>query len=135
MKDEVEVKQVSEREIGIGQSKYYLGEDDILYGTVVGEQDEKTILSVVKVTNKFKNMVKGKLKLFVDLTKSGKVSARGRKITKEALEDEELGKVALIGIHPVARVIAAFVMGVSKKKDVRFFKTKEEALTWQKDKE
>ena len=52
---------------------------------------------------------------------------------QEAFEDEKIGKVALFGLHPVARVIASFVMGVTKKEDMRFFRTKEEALAWIKD--
>jgi len=46
------------------------------------------------------------------------------------LEHERTGKVALFGLNPVARVIASFVMGVTRKKDMRFFKTREEALAW-----
>jgi len=48
-------------------------------------------------------------------------------------EYEKTGKVAVFGLHPVARVIASFVMGVSKNKDMRFFKAKEEALAWLKE--
>ena len=47
-------------------------------------------------------------------------------------EDEKLVKIAIFGLNPVARVIASFIMGVAKKKDQRFFKTKEEALAWLK---
>ena len=49
------------------------------------------------------------------------------------LENEKIGKVALFGLHPVARVIAAFIMGITRKKDMRFFKSKEEALAWLKE--
>ena len=30
-----------DREIWVGKSRFYLGEDNIIYETVVGEQDEK----------------------------------------------------------------------------------------------
>ncbi len=49
------------------------------------------------------------------------------------LEDKIFGKVALFGLHPVARVVASFFMGATKKKDMRFYKTRGEALAWLKE--
>ena len=129
---EVETKQVSEREFWVGESRFYLGEDDILYETIVGKQDEKTIIAALEAHNRFKNMVEGKMKMLIDINKAGQLSSGARKIGRETLEDEKVGKVALFGLHPVARVIASFVMGVTRKKDMRFFKTKEQALAWLK---
>ena len=129
---EVETKQVSEREFWVGESRYYLGEDDIFYETIVGKQDEKTIIAALAAHNRFKNMVDGKMKMLIDINKAGQLSSGARKIGRETLEDEKVGKVALFGLHPVARVIASFVMGVTRKKDMRFFKTKEQALEWLK---
>jgi len=71
--------------------------------------------------------------MLLDINKAGQVSSGARKIGKETFEDEKVGKVAFVGLHPVARVIASFVMGVTRKKDMRFFKTKEEALAWLKE--
>jgi len=130
---EAEVRQVSEREIWVGESRFCLGEDDILYETIVGKQDEKTVIAALEYHNKFKNMVEGKMKMLLDINKAGQVSSGARKIGKETFEDEKVGKVAFVGFHPVARVIASFVMGVTRKKDMRFFKTKEEALAWLKE--
>ena len=130
---EVEVRQVSEREIWVGESRFCLGEDDILYETIVGKQDEKTVIAALEYHNKFKNMVEGKMKMLLDINKAGQVSSGARKIGKETFEDEKVGKVAFVGLHPVAQVIASFVMGVTRKKDMRFFKTKEEALAWLKE--
>jgi len=130
---EAEVRQVSEREIWVGESRFCLGEDDILYETIVGKQDEKTVIAALEYHNKFKNMVEGKMKMLLDINKAGQVSSGARKIGKETFEDEKVGKVAFVGLHPVARVIASFVMGVTRKKDMRFFKTKEEALAWLKE--
>ena len=130
---EVEVRQVSEREIWVGESRFCLGEDDILYETIVGKQDEKTVIAALEYHNKFKNMVEGKMKMLLDINKAGQVSSGARKIGKETFEDEKVGKVALCGLHPVARVIASFVMGVTRKRDMRFFKTREEAVAWLKN--
>jgi hypothetical protein len=130
---EVETKQVSEREFWVGKSRFYLGEDDILYETIVGKQDEKTTIAALEAHNRFKNMVEGKMKMLIDINKAGQPSSGARKIGRETFEDEKVGKVALFGLHPVARVIASFVMGVTRKKDMRFFKTKEQALAWLKE--
>jgi hypothetical protein len=128
----VEIKQVSEREIWVGESRFYLGEDDIFFETIIGKQDEKTVLAALEYHNKFKNMVEGKMKMLIDINKAGQVSSGARKIAKQTFEDEKIGKVAFCGLHPVARVIASFVMGVTRKKDICFFKTREEALAWLK---
>ncbi|MCX6233314.1 MAG: STAS/SEC14 domain-containing protein [Bacteroidetes bacterium] len=130
---QVEVKQISEREFWVGESRWYLGEDDMLYFTDVGECDEEKVIACKKVYLKFINMVEGKVSLLVDVNKAGKQSPEARKIWKELSEHEKTAKIALFGLHPVARVIASFVMGISKNKDMRFFKTKEEALAWLKE--
>lgn len=54
----------------------------------------------------------------MDINKAGKPSSRGRKAGQEVLKGERIKKVAF------------FVMGVTEKKDMRFFKTREEALDW-----
>ena len=128
----VEIKQVGEREIWVGESRFYLGEDNILYVAVVGEQNERTATEMRKVANKLQNMVEGKVNFLIDLNKAGTPSSGARRIIKEMHEDEKLAKIAIFGLNPVARVIASFIMGVAKKKDQRFFKTKEEALAWLK---
>lgn len=75
-------------------------------------------------------MVNGKINYLVDLNKSGRNSPEARAAWKRACEDENVIKVAVFGLNPVARVLASFVMGVTKKKDIRFFIIKENALNW-----
>lgn len=122
-----------EREIWVGGNRIYLGEDNILDIINVEEIDEKTAIAIKEAVLKLMNMVEGKVHTLTDLTKAGKTTPEARKIGKEMFEHERLGKVAMFGLHPVAKVIASFVMGVAKKKDIRFFKTKEEALVWLKE--
>jgi len=119
-----------DREIWAGENRLYLGEDNILYVTVVGEVDGKAAAAIRGIDRKFKSMTEGKFHVLGDLNKAGKQSAEARKIWKEMTEDDRTGKIAMCGMHPVARVIASFVMGNTRKEDMRFFKTKEEALTW-----
>jgi len=119
-----------DREIWVGENRIYLGEDNILCLTILGEVDEKIEIGINEACLKLMNMVEGKVNALVDLNKAGKVSPGARKRQVEISEHEKTGKVALFGMHPVARVVASFFMGISQKKDMRFFKTKEEALTW-----
>ena len=122
-----------EREIWVGGNRVYLGEDNILRLTILGEVDEETEIGINEACYKLMNMVEGKVNTFIDLNKAGKTSPRARKRQKEISEHEKVGKIVFFGLHPVARVVAAFLMGISRKKDMRFFKTEEEALAWLKE--
>jgi len=122
-----------DRQLRVGEDRFYLGEDNIIYFTLVGEHDEKRAIACKDAFLKLVNMVEGKANALGDLNAARKQSPEARAIWKELNEHEKIGKIALIGLHPVARVIASFVMGVSKKKDMRLFKTKEEALSWLKE--
>jgi len=126
----VEVRQVSERETWVGENRVYLGEDNMLYCITVGGSDEKRAIAMKEAIFKLMNMAEGRMKMLLDINRAGQVSSAARKIGKEMLEDEKVGKAAFVGLHPVARVIASFIMGVSRKKDMRFFRKKEEALAW-----
>ncbi len=129
----VEIKQVSEREIWVGGNRLYFGEDNICYITVVGEVGEEIAIAIKEVDLKFKNMIEEKLNILADLNKAGHQSSEARKIWKDMTEGDKTGKVAMFGMHPVARVLASFVMGVSRNKDMLFFKSKDEALVWLKE--
>lgn len=133
MEEEVKVKQVSEKEIWVGENRIYLGEDNILYITSVGESDEKLASTMKEVEVKFINMAERKVNLLVDINRCGKQSPEARRIRQSMGDHEKIGKVAVFGLHPVARVVASFIMSVSKNKNQRFFKTKEEALAWLKE--
>jgi len=122
-----------ELEIRIGESTYRLGKDNIAYVTIIGEADEKTANRHREAGVKIMNMIEGTVNVLVDVNKAGKLSSEARGVFRELTENERSGKIAIFGLHPVARVIASFVMGASKKKDQRFFKTREEALTWLKE--
>jgi hypothetical protein len=71
-----------------------------------------------------------KISYLIDLNKCGKNSPEARQIWNQLSDDEKTNKVAIFGIHPVARVLANFSMGTSKNKNQHFFKTQEEAMTW-----
>jgi hypothetical protein len=128
-----EVKQINEREIWIGENIFSLGEDNILYETIVGESDDEMGIALEEATNKLKKMVKGKVDILVDVNRAGKPTHKTRERARKSFEDEKVGKVVLFGMNPVGRVITSFVMGVTGKKDMRLFKSKDEALVWLKE--
>ena len=128
-----EIKQVSERELWVGKSRFYLDEDNIIYSTIIGDTDSEMAIAFDEATLKLMNMVEGKVNVFVDNDKARKPSAVARKIMQGFIMHEKYGKLAIFGLHPVARVLASFFMGYSKKKDMRFFNSKDEALAWLKE--
>ena len=121
------------REIWVGENRIYLGEDNMLCLTISGEVDEKIEIGINEACLELLNMVEGRVNTLIDLNKAGKTSPGARKRQVEISEHEKTGKLALFGLHPVARVVAAFLMGISRKKDMRFFKTREEAISWFKE--
>ncbi len=122
-----------DREIWVGENKVYLGEDNLIYINACKGVDRKAAILIKDAVLKLANMVEGKVSYLVDLNKAGKPSVEARRIFKELVENKKIAKVAYFGMYPIARVIAAFAIGFSQKKDMRFFKTKEEALAWLKE--
>jgi hypothetical protein len=130
----VEIKQVSEREIWVGESRLYLGEDNILYETIVGKQDLETVIAIKDSFDKLRNLVGGKVNVLADISKSEQPTPEARKEVRIRSEEKEgYEKIALFGMHPVARVFAAFIIGPTKKESMRFFKSKEDAIAWLKE--
>jgi len=132
-KEEEKMMDEKDREIRIGENRLYLGEDNIVYVANVGEVDEKMAIAIKEAVLKLMNMVEGKVHTLTDLNRAGKTLPAARKVFQELADHEKQGKNAFFGMHPVARVLASFFMGTTKKKDMRFFKTKEEALAWLKE--
>jgi len=129
----VELKHVSEREIWVGENRFYLGENDILYETIVGQADDEMGMFMEEATDKLKKKAGRQVDVLIDVNRAGKPSPKTRARAKKTFEDEGIGKVAIFGVNPVGRVISSFVIGVTKKKDLRLFKSKEDALAWLKE--
>ena len=121
-----------DREIWIGENRLLLGEDNMLCETVFVNIDEKMAIAMGAASHKIKSTVEGKVNVPININKAGKPSPEARKIAKKRMEDEGIGKVAITGMNPVARVIASFIMGALTKADMQFFKIKEDALAWLK---
>jgi hypothetical protein len=119
-----------DREIWVGENRFYLGEDNILYVQLAGDYELEDALALRNAYLKLLNNVDRKVNILVDNSSSGKPSQEARKIFSEMIEHEKCGKIAVYGLNPVARVIASFVLGSSKKKNTHIFKDKEEAIIW-----
>jgi hypothetical protein len=130
MSKSLEIKYVCDTEIWIGENVTHLIEGKIIYIICVGEQTTEMANAHIKVNNQLFNMVEGKVYFLIDLNKCGKSSPEARQIWNQLSEIDKTAKVAIFGIHPVARVLASFVISLSKRNNQRFFKTKEESLQW-----
>ena len=126
----VEGEKAIRREAWIGESRVYLDEEDIFHIVGSGDTDDKTAVEIKQRADEFLELVEEKMRIIVDMNNSGKPSAEVRRVFNELGQNEKIGKVALHGIHPVARVIASFFMKTTTKREMRFFKTEEEALAW-----
>lgn len=74
--------------------------------------------------------LEGKVSYLIDINKCGKNAPEAREVWKMMSASEKTHKVATFGLNPVARVIASFVIGTYKNRNLLFFKTKEEAIQW-----
>ncbi len=121
----------TDRTAQVGENTIYLNEEDMFFLTIVGEIDDKIAVDFIKALEELEvKFEKRKRNLFIDNNNAGKITSKARKIFHELDNRETTGKVAVFGLHPVARVLASFYMGVSRNKKMRFFTTKEDALDW-----
>lgn len=123
----------NDREIWVGESRFYLDDDNIIVGTVIGDINDQIGKECLDAGLKLMDLVEGEVNIFIDIGKAGKQSSEARKLGKELFEHEKVRKVALFGLHPVARVLASFVIGSTNRKNSRFFGNKEEAFAWLKE--
>ena len=128
----VEIKVVGEKEVWINENRVFL-DGNIIYDIGVGGSDGHLASAIRDAIFRFRSMITGHAGLLVDLNRATKPSVDARKIYLEITNDERLNKIALIGLHPVARVLASSLTMVTLKNNVRFFKTKEEAVLWLQD--
>ncbi len=126
--------QENDFEYRIGENKTSLLEGNIIYVESNGEQNLQVAQQHIIGIRRMKEFIQGKVSYLINLNNCGKNSPEARKIWRNFSEEKDTHKVAMYGIHPVAMVIASFVTNITKKNEMRFFKTKEEALAWIKKK-
>lgn len=124
------IKNISESEIWVEANKTYLLPGNIFYVISEGKQTEEMAIAHRLVCHQMSKLVTGKVNYLIDLNNCGKNEPGARLIWSQISDEENTNKVALFGMHPVARVLASFVMGITNRNNQRFFKTKEEAVNW-----
>ncbi len=123
----------NEKEIFVGNNRFYLGEDNKLYVTVEGEFDEKLATEMEGAYFNLLNINGRRTDILVDNTKTGKPSQKAKTIFKKMIEHEFTGKVSIYGLNLVSRMLAAFIIGLSNNKNMHFSKRKEDAINWLKE--
>ncbi|WP_321289707.1 STAS/SEC14 domain-containing protein [uncultured Sunxiuqinia sp.] len=131
--EEIEVREISDKEIWVKTNKFSIIHDNIIYVIAVGEQTTEFAKAQAEICMKMSGLIKGKVNFLIDLNKSGKNTPGARKTWKILTEHDNTEKVATFGLHPVAKVIASFVIRASSGNKMRFFSTKEEAIAWLKE--
>jgi hypothetical protein len=106
-------------------------DDNILYIISNGDTDEEAAIRIKEAILEFFK-ARNKTSIFVDMNNFGKITPEARRKAKEVMNHEKTGNIAFVGNHPVARVIAEFLILVSGNKKSRFFGNPEEALNWLK---
>lgn len=124
--------EVIKREIVAGQNRIYLDDDNILHYINVGEIDDECARLSCEAMAELDSMVDGPVNYLIDLNRGGKTTPGARKQLKDYTESTVKGKLALWGLHPVARMLAAFFVNITSKKEMKVFKTEEEAIRWLK---
>lgn len=131
MHENNEIKQINESEFWIGECKYQIIKNNILFILVVGDIIDKTIIAKHKeITLKLMKKINGPINVLIDVNKAGSQSSFARKTWQELSKQEGTEKVAFFGLNSVAKILASFVMGIVTNKEMRFFNTREEAFTW-----
>jgi hypothetical protein len=124
---------INEKEIFVGENRFYLGEDNIIYVTVEGEFDVKLASEMEDAYYKLINISGRKTDVLVENTRSGKPSQEARAVFKKMIEHEFTGKVSVYGTNMVSRILAAFIIGLSNDKNMHFSKTRQKAIKWLKE--
>ena len=130
MSEEVKIVQISEDEYRIKDNKIRIIEGNIIFIEPQGEQTDSIAKAHLEHNNMLSRQISGNLNYLINLNRAGKSSPVARKVWQKISELPVTNKVALFGIHPVARILATFVIGVTSKKEIRFFNNETEALAW-----
>jgi hypothetical protein len=124
------IQRVGDREYRIAENKVFLRDGNILFVEAHGGQTDEIAGAHLELHDQFCQQLPGKINYLIDLNDAGKSSSEARKIWQKISEADRTRKVSLFGIHPVARILATFVMGVVNKREIRFFTSRQEAQDW-----
>ncbi len=111
-----------------------MGNDHILRVTFVGDTGERGAKAFVKAIGPFLDATTEAepLDTILDATRAGKLSTKARNIIFRLNRDARVGKVAVIGTRRYLRVLGSFILKASRRDNIGFFDTEEQAIAWLK---
>ena len=124
---------ILEREYHIRKHKITLHEQPTFQYIVidcVGNVDEQIAHEVCKILAEFLKQSTETIHFLIDLNQSRETTLKARRVFRSFAEEHIQGRMAFCGLHPVAKVLAGFFLKITNKKDMRFFKTRNEAIQW-----
>ena len=130
MENPVDIVQISEKEYLVAKNKVVIQDKNIVFIEAHGGQTDEIAKAHLELNKTITCILNGNVKLLIDLNDAGKSSTEARKIWQKIAEFKSTKKVALFGMHPVAKVLASFVIGVTSNKNILFFSRKDKALDW-----
>ncbi len=116
-------------------NKVYIDTDNNIYCVIAkGVQTAEIANAHYYIIEKLFRNKSEKFSFFIDVNDCDKNYPEARKMWKYLIEHPKTKKVVVFGTHPVAKMIAHFVIGtLIKKEKIRFCESKEEGLTWLKE--
>ena len=119
------------------KSTIWQGKDGIIYIEVPKGISEQDIYKLIDEAENFLKVLSGQAKILVDTSeatvfRSAGFRKKAAKKMKEITQGPGFKKAALVGEDIGRRTIVSFVVAAAGIKNVKIFKTKEEALRWLK---
>ena len=127
------IERIGEGEYAIGESRIKItdGKYIVYHATAIGEQTAEVAAAHGVLINETLFKSDKQVQFLIDLNHCGKNSPQARVCWRNYSMLEKTHKVAIFGMHPVARMVASFVMGtISKIERYKFFNTETEARDW-----
>jgi len=116
-------------EVKIHETTIHLS-NNLITIKAIGGYDKEQAMEIREVIKGIFNEAREDINILVDLNRAGKISSEAREIFRMLSENHKVRKIACSGMHVMARVIAGFVLKISKHGKYRFFSSNEEALKW-----
>jgi hypothetical protein len=109
-------------------------DDNILRVVFVGDTGERGAQAFIEALGPFLEATTEAepLHAILDATQAGKLSAKARKIFFGLNRDSRVGKVAVIGTRRYLQVLGSFILKATRRDNIRFFDSEEQAIVWLK---
>jgi hypothetical protein len=123
-------EKISDGEYFVNGTHILLLGNDIVYVEPHGEQSDESAQLLFELYLQHKFIGSTPTKYLINLNFAGKNSPGARKTWQQIGELETTLKIAYYGLHPVAKVLASFVIGFAGKRNSRFFFDRGDAIKW-----